>query len=190
MPSVMVIEHGSARAAELPFALQAEGYELVAILPFSWLRAETTDYAADIAVFLADRLDPALTACIDAFYRRHPRPIALSVPAAAPRMMEEAVRAGVSTIAIGEQLRLRARPILESAVARFEEMRRWRGVGPRETGEGYKVVERAKGILMRRRGLTEALAESVLQTMAAHRATSIAEMAGAIVDAETQLRQQ
>lgn len=188
MPSVMVIQQGTATAAGLPLVLQADGYELLAMLPLSWLRAATTDYSADIAVFLADRLDPALTACIAQFYQRRPRPIALSVRTVEPPMMEEAIRAGVSTIATDEQLLQRARPILESAVARFEEMQRWRCGRSDGDWEGYKVVERAKGILMRRRGLTEALAEGVLETMAIHQAKTVAHVALTIVDAETQLK--
>lgn len=189
MPSVMVIEQTRAHAAGLPMALQAEGYELVAMLPASWLRAGTVDCAADIAVFVADRLDAPLTACIAEFYHVHPRPIALSVRATDSRATEEAIRAGVSAVAIGETFYQRPRPILESAVVRFEEMRRWRSAPGHGDWEGHKIVERAKGILMRRRGLTEALAEGVLQTMAATQAKSVAEMAGAIVDAEAQFRQ-
>lgn len=184
MPSVMVIEQGRAQAAGLPLTLQAAGYELLAMLPLSWLRAATTDYAADIAVFLADDLDPVLIASIAQFYRRRPRPIALSMRRAEPGMMEEAVRAGVSAIAASEQFHARIRLILENAVARFEAMR----PPARDDWEEYKEVERAKGILMRRRGLTEARAESALHVMATRQAKSVAQVAATIVEAETQLK--
>ncbi len=189
MPSVLVIEQGRARAAGLPIALQAEGYEVVAMLPVSWLRGIAADCTVDIAIFVAERLDAGLTACIAEFYRDHPRPIALSVRAADPEATAEVIRVGVSAVATGEMCDECLRRILESAVFRFEEMRHWHAEPKRPDWDGHKVLERAKGILMRRRGLTEVLAEGVLQTMATNRAKSIAEVAAAIVDAEEQLQQ-
>lgn len=188
MPSVMVIEQGRGGPAGLPMALQAEGYEVVAMLPVSWLQAGAVDYAADIAIFVADHLDAALTACIADFYQSRPRPIALSVRAADPEEIEEVIRAGVSAVATGGVCAQRLRPILESAIVRFEEMRAWRAELKSRGGEAHKVMERAKGILMRRRDLTEALAEGVLHTMAANQAKSVAEVAGTIVDAEERLQ--
>lgn len=189
MPSVIVIEQGRARPAGLPVALQAEGYDVVAMLPLAWLGTEPVDDAADIAIFVADRLDAALAARIAAFYQRRPRPIAVTVQTADPEATEEAIRVGVSAMATGEARHGSLRAILESAVVRFEEMRRWRAESQRAGWEGHKVMERAKGILMRRRGLTEALAEGVLQTMAASQAKPVAQVACAIVDAEEQLQQ-
>lgn len=89
------------------------------------------------------------------------------------------MRAGVSAYVVDE-LRSRAvRPIVEVAIARFEQHQALRSAleEARLDLEERKLVERAKGILMQRRGVGEEEAYRMLRKAAMDRQTKLAEVA-------------
>jgi response regulator NasT len=79
----------------------------------------------------------------------------------------------------------RIKPIIDVAVARFEDFQALRAqLAEAELKlSARKVVERAKGLLMKSRGLDEDAAYSVLRRMAMDRKLKLVEVAQRIIDA-------
>jgi len=77
-------------------------------------------------------------------------------------------------------------PTIDVALARFRDIQQLRNRVDtlQETLDTHKLIERAKGILMKRRGLDAAAAETLMRQRAAERTTDIKTIAQAIVDAE------
>ena len=79
----------------------------------------------------------------------------------------------------------RVKPIIDVACARFEEFQRLRSelADARQSLSDRKLIERAKGILMQRRGLTEDAAYAALRSMAMDRKQRLADAARSVIDA-------
>jgi response regulator NasT len=99
--------------------------------------------------------------------------------------IQAAVRAGVSAYVVDGFSHRRLRAVMDLAIARFREYQALR----QELEEAYakladrKDIERAKGILMARRGLDEDAAYRLLRKMAMDRNKKIGEVARSLLSA-------
>jgi response regulator NasT len=113
-----------------------------------------------------------------------PRPVVMFASDGAVETIREAVRAGVSAYVVDGLDPARVRPIVDAAVARFEELQ-----GLREQLaeanlrlDERKLIERAKGILMKARGLDEEEAYRALRRMAMDKNRRIGEVARNVIE--------
>lgn len=117
--------------------------------------------------------------------RHTPRPVVMFTSDAAPEQIRAATRAGVSAYVVDGLDESRIKAIVDAAVARFEEMQGLRvrlAEAQQELAE-RKLVERAKGLLMKARSLDEQAAYAALRRMAMDRKLKLAEVAQRLVDA-------
>jgi two-component system, response regulator / RNA-binding antiterminator len=113
------------------------------------------------------------------------RPIAMFVDRSDTDMIKAAVESGVGAYVVDGLKRERVKAILDMAVSRFNafnELRNELEQAKQALGE-RKVVERAKGILMQERGLTEAAAYGLLRKAAMNENKRVVEIAQAVVTA-------
>ena len=94
------------------------------------------------------------------------------------------MRAGVSAYVVDGLDAARVKSIVEVAVARFDEYRRLRAelVEANLKLSERKLVERAKGILMKSRGMGEDEAYRMLRRMAMDRGKRLGEIAQQVID--------
>ena len=174
------------RSRSLRIGLLQNGFNLVASLP------------AD--VFLADRiaqLQPDLvivdaeSAARDALEhvvmatRDERRPIVMFTNDSDTSHVKAAVAAGVTAYIVAGLAPERIRPILDVAMARFQheqELRRELADVRTELTQ-RKLVDRAKGLLMQRQGLSEQQAYDKLRKAAMDRSLKLAQVAQRIIDA-------
>jgi response regulator NasT len=99
--------------------------------------------------------------------------------------IEAAVEAGVSAYVVDGLKRERVKPILDMAISRFNAFSRLtRELEEAKSElENRKTIERAKGILMKSRGLSEADAYALLRKTAMNQNRRIADIAGSLVTA-------
>ena len=98
--------------------------------------------------------------------------------------VKDAVAAGVSAYIVAGLAPERIRPILDVAMARFQheqELRRELADARTELQE-RKVIDRAKGLLMQRQGLTEQAAYEKLRKTAMDRGLKLGDVAQRILD--------
>lgn len=100
-------------------------------------------------------------------------------------LVEQAIGAGASTYLVKPVSRQQLGPTLQMAVVRFEEFKQLRGQVStlQETLDARKVVERAKGLLMERGGLTEEQAYGRMRKMSQDRSTPMKDIAMEIIRA-------
>ncbi len=113
------------------------------------------------------------------------RPIAMFVDRSDTAAIEAAVDAGVSAYVVDGLKKERIKPILDMAVSRFNAFSRLQRelVEARNALEERKVIERAKGILMRMRGLSEEQAFALLRQTAMNEKKKLADIAQSVVTA-------
>jgi response regulator NasT len=122
--------------------------------------------------------------------RERPRPIVMFVDQSAAEAMKAAVSAGVSAYVVDGLTASRVKPILDTAVARFQEfesLRRELDIAKTSLAE-RKLVDRAKGILMRARGLSEEDAYNLLRSKAMNEQKKVAEIAQSVITASELLK--
>jgi response regulator NasT len=117
--------------------------------------------------------------------REQPRPTVMFVDRSDSESIRAAVQAGVSAYVVGGLTPERVRPVLEVAIARFNEFEALRREleSARSTLEDRKVIERAKGILMKSRRLDEDEAFRLLRKLAMDRKMRLAAVARELVAA-------
>ena len=119
-----------------------------------------------------------------------PRPVVVFSEDADQVPMQQALKAGVSAYVIAGLQPQRLLPVLQVAIARFEQDRALRG--QLESAQSQlserKLVERAKGILMQEIGLSEEQAFAHLRKLAMDRGQRLAQVAERIVDARSLLK--
>lgn len=114
-----------------------------------------------------------------------PRPVVVFSEDAGQGPMQQALKAGVSAYVIAGLQPQRLLPVLQVAIARFEQDRLLRG--QLESAQSQlserKLVERAKGILMQEIGLSEEQAFAHLRKLAMDRGHRLAQVAERVVEA-------
>jgi response regulator NasT len=113
------------------------------------------------------------------------RPIAMFVDRSDTDMIKAAVHAGVGAYVVDGLKKERVKAILDMAVSRFYAFNEMREELDRtkQALEDRKLVDRAKGILMKERGLTEEAAYALLRKAAMNENRRVAEIAQSLVTA-------
>lgn len=113
------------------------------------------------------------------------RPIAMFVDRSDRDAIEAAVEAGVSAYVVDGLKKERIKPILDMAVSRFNAFSRLQRelAEARSALEERKVIERAKGILMKMRGLSEEQAFALLRQTAMNEKKKLVDIAQSVVTA-------
>jgi len=113
------------------------------------------------------------------------RPIAMFVDRSDTAMIEAAVDAGVSAYVVDGLKKERVKPILDMAISRFNAVSRLRDEldRARQALDERKVIDRAKGILMKSRGIGEEEAYTLMRKTAMGESRRVADVAQSIVTA-------
>ena len=113
------------------------------------------------------------------------RPVAMFVDRSDTEMIEAAVAAGVGAYVVDGLRKERVKAVLDMAVSRFNAFNRLREELDRtkQALEHRKVVEQAKGILMKERGLTEEQAYALMRKTAMNESRRVSEVAQSVVTA-------
>ena len=182
---VLVVDESAERAELLRDGLRQAGYEVTASLssPLALLKA-VEEQRPDVIVIDTGSPSRDVLEHLVVLTRHSPRPIVMFAADAEPETIRDAVRAGVSAYVVDGIDKRRIKPIVDAAVARFEELQKLRGQLADATLrlDERKLVERAKGILMRTRGLDEEDAYKALRRMAMDRNRRIGEVARSVID--------
>lgn len=117
------------------------------------------------------------------------RPIAMFVDQSDERAIAEAVDAGISAYVVDGLRNDRIKPILELAVRRFQAFSRLQ-IELAEAQSAlaeHNLIDRAKALLMKRRGIDEPAAYALLRKQAMNSGRRIVAVADALVTAEALL---
>jgi response regulator NasT len=183
---VMIVDADAERSRQLRGALSLAGYRVIAELREAIdLPDAVAGMKPHIVIIAADSPDRDTLEQISLTTKNAPRPVVMFTQDGASDSIKASVKAGVSAYVVDGLAMDRLKPILEVACARFEahqELSRKLADTERELAE-RKSVERAKGLLMERRGLSEANAFKELRNLAMTTGKSLEEVADTLIAA-------
>jgi len=177
---VLLVDERADRARDLASTLEAAGCQVVAqLLGAVDLHATLRAVQPDVVIVDMDSPDRDTLEDMQRITSEQPRPIVMFVDETDSESIRTAVRAGVAAYVVKGASAERIRPVLEVACARFEEFQALKSELARaqSTLADRKLIERAKGILMQKRGLSEEIAFQMLRKMAMNQGVRLAEVA-------------
>jgi response regulator NasT len=190
-PKIAIVDESPIRAAILEEGLREAGYtEVVRISEMQSLLSRI--YALDPDVIVIDLENPSRDILEQMFQvsRAVRRPIAMFVDQSDTASIQASVDAGVSAYIVDGLKKERLKPILDLCISRFNAFSRLQDELDRTKSalEERKVIDRAKGILMRLKGLTEEEAYVLLRSTAMREKKKIGEIAQSILTASELLK--
>jgi response regulator NasT len=182
---ILVVEESDERAALLRESLTAAGHDVVASLssPLELLRAVDA-LRPDVIVIDTESPTRDVLEHVVIVSQSSPRPIVMFASDAGGAAIRDAVRAGVSAYVVDGLDRSRVSSIVEVACARFEEFQRVKVELAEATLKlsERKLVERAKGLLMQSRGLSEDEAYHALRRLAMSKKVRLGEVSQQVIE--------
>lgn len=183
---ILVIDEDPLRAALIEEGLCAAGYTRIERIGDAAMLLERVQ-ALDPDVILVDIENPRRDVLEQMFdlSRKARRPIAMFVEQSDRAMIEAAVDAGVGAYVVGGLRQDRIAPVLDMAISRFRAFEKLRSdLDAAKTALAErKLIDRAKGVLMAKKGLAEDQAYALLRKAAMNENRKIAEVAQSIITA-------
>jgi len=183
---ILVIDETPERAAVVEQGLVEAGYTGVSVIRNSVnLLQRVQALAPDVIIIDLENPDRDTLEQMFQVSREIKRPIAMFVDHSDAQAIGTAIEAGVSAYVVDGLRKERIKPIVEMAISRFRAFDRLR----QERDEAVsaladrKVIERAKGLLMQHRGLSEPDAYAVLRRNAMKQNKKIVEIAQSVITA-------
>jgi response regulator NasT len=183
---IVIVDKNPIRAAILEDGLREAGHvQVVHVDETAHLLARV--YALDPDVILIDLENPSRDVLEQMFQvsRAVRRPVAMFVDQSDSASIEAAVDAGVSAYIVGGLRKDRVKNILDLCISRFNAFSRLQNELDRTRNalEERKVIDRAKGILMKVKNLSEESAYALLRKTAMNENKKIVEVAQSVITA-------
>lgn len=184
--SILVIDDNAIRASIIEAGLREAGHQAVQVITdIDGVARRIGEIAPDVVIVDLENPNRDVLEHFFAISRSLKRPIAMFVDKSDPSEIEAAVEAGVSAYVVDGLRKDRIKPILDMAIVRFRAFSRLQDEleAARSELEGRKIIDKAKGILMSTRGLTEEQAYGLLRSTAMNQNRRIVEIAQALITA-------
>jgi len=184
---VMLVDDNGERLGLLEKALAREGHQIIARLDTQAdLSLAVALHKPEVVFIDVDAPGREMLASLGELYREHPRPVVLCAAQSDAQTTRRALDVGVGAYVIdGLQQRKNLSALLDLAIARFELQQALRDELDRARTRlaDLRDIEKAKGLLMKRRALDEAAAYNQLRRMAMDRKQRIGDFARALLSA-------
>lgn len=184
---VLLVDETRGRARVLRGALEDAGHDVVVSqgAPLALL-SQVERVQPDVIIIDTESPTRDVLEHLVVMREHAPRPIVMFAQDAGRDAIRSAVHAGVSAYVVDGLDPARVNAIVDVACARFDDYQRLRA----ELADAHlklserKVLERAKGILMKRRGCDEGEAFAALRRLAMDRGKRLAQVAQQVIDAD------
>jgi two-component system, response regulator / RNA-binding antiterminator len=185
MARILVIDESQHRAVEICTGLIQAGHQVAAVLPSALeLIERIEEIKPDIILIETESPSRDTLEHLAVMNREMPRPVVMFSQDGDSGTIRSAIQAGVAAYVVDGFEIDRLKPVVDVAIARFEEhqaLKQELAVASRKLSE-RKVIDKAKGILMKTRGMDEDAAYAALRKLAMERAQPLAKVAANLVD--------
>ncbi|WP_119388208.1 ANTAR domain-containing response regulator [Taklimakanibacter lacteus] len=182
--SILIIDENRVRAAIIEEGLREAGHARIAIISeMSGLVRRIEDAAPDVIVIDLENPNRDMLEDLFRVSRAVRKPVAMFVDKSDTAMIAAAIAAGVSAYVVDGLRKERVKAILDLAIGRFHAFERIREeleTAKQELSD-RKVVDRAKGILMKMKRISEEEAYSLLRQTAMSQNMRIAKIAEGVI---------
>ncbi len=183
---ILVVEPDPDRVSDIVDALREAGWlDVKALAQISALVRTVKTFSPDIVLIDLANPDRDTLEHISFATETSKRAVALFVDQTDEGLTQAALNAGVSAYVIDGLKKERIKSVLETAIARFNYMRQMQSEldAAKQALADRKTIDRAKGILMRQRGVSEDDAYSLLRKTAMGQGRKVIDVAHALVTA-------
>lgn len=184
MLNIMLIDDNQPRRAALAQNLRELGHRVHEhdALDLT-LTKQFSQRAPDLVMLDTDSPDRDTLEHIALMSQNTPLPVVMLTPDGDDQKIKDAIRAGVTSYVVGGIAPERIQPVLQVAVARFEEYQALREelANAKTQLADRKLIERAKGIVMTQKNMGEDAAYGLLRKMAMDHKMKLADVARQIV---------
>lgn len=190
--TILIIEENPVRAAILEEGMRDAGYRRIGhIAEMSNLLNKICSFDPDVIVIGLENASRDSLEQMFQVSRNVRRPIAMFVDVSDTATIQAAIDADVSTYVVDGLKKERVRPIIDVTISRFHAFRRLQEEVAEAKGalEARKVIERAKGILMKQRNLDEQEAYSLMRRTAMNQKRKLFDIAQSVVTAAQMFEQ-
>lgn len=181
----MLVDDAQKDVRLLKEGLKAAGYDVIEVtMSAAALLDRVASEQPDVIIIDSDSPTRDTLEQLSFVSARQPRPIVLFTEDRNNATIQAALKAGVSAYIVAGMHPDRLQPILDVAVARFEQDQALRDElqSVNERLAERKVVERAKGILMKQKGIAEDDAFRLMRKLAMDRNRKLIDVAQQIID--------
>lgn len=182
----MIVDNDLARTKPLKQSLLDNGYDVIAHLKDTInLDDACCKLQPDVVIIGTDSPSRDTLEHICVMTMNDPRPIMMFTYDGDKEQIKLATQAGVCAYVVGNLPNERLQPVIDAAVARFEEFKHLRGALKEANTKlsERKVIERAKGLIMKQRNVDEDEAYNMLRKMAMQKHMRIGALSEQIVEA-------
>ena len=184
--SILVVEADPQKARDIIDALVEAGWSDVhALAQTAGLEREIKTRQPDIVLIDVANPDRDMLEHLSLASDSKSRAVAMFVDRSDEDLTQAALAAGVSAYVVDGLQMNRIKPVLETAIARFQILRQLQSEldAAKRALEDRKMLDRAKGILMRQRGVSEDEAYQLLRKTAMDQGRKVIDVAQALVTA-------
>ncbi len=187
MLTVMIIDNNIARSKPLADSLESNGFTVATHTEENSISIDEACSALspDLVIMSTespcrDTLDHVCMLSLD-----HEKPIVMFSHDGDSEKIKEATEAGVSAYVVGNIPSERITPVINAAIARFEQTKglRQKLSEANEKLSERKTIDKAKGILMKQRSLDENEAYKLLRSMAMDKNVKMADISQQLINA-------
>jgi response regulator NasT len=182
--NILVVEPNADKALEISDALQENGWSDVTVIGLNADIAEAVaSHNPDLILIDLTNPDRDTLEHLSMTSQAQSRPVAMFVDHTDDTMTKAAISAGVSAYVVNGLHADRIKPVLETAIARFHMIQKMQTelVAAKRALSDRKTIDRAKGLVMRARGISENEAYNLLRTTAMSQGRKVADVAQALV---------
>lgn len=186
MLRVMIVDNDLERTKPLKQSLIDTGYNVIAHLKDTVnLDVACCELQPDIVIIDTDSPSRDTLENICVMTMHDPRPIMMFTHDDDKEQMKLATKAGVCAYVVGSIPNERLRPVIDAAVARFDEFKHLRAALNEANTKlsERKIIERAKGLIMKQRKIDEEEAYILLRNMAMQKNVRMGQLSKQIIEA-------
>jgi response regulator NasT len=182
---VLLVDESDERAALLAEALARDGYQVIKrVKPGETLMTELAGVRPDLIVIDMESPSRDVLEDVQTIGREQPCPVVLFARDGDEEKIRAAIGAGVSAYVVDGLSSRRVKPILDAAIARFQQFQALQEELKQAKASlaDRKTIERAKGILMKRNQCGEEEAYQTLRKLAMSSNQRLVEVAEKVVE--------
>ncbi len=184
MLRVLLVNDTEKPIGELRAALQAAGYEVLEeVAAADALLKAVESQQPDAVIIDVDSPSRDTLEQLAVMHRHAPRPVVMFSADGDDRLIRDVVAAGVTAYVVDGLTPARMAPILQVALARFEQqahVRRQLSEVQQQLAD-RKLIDRAKGLLVEKRGTSEAEAYASMRQLAMKQGLKLVDIARQII---------
>lgn len=182
--TIMLMGNNESRLSMLVDSLFEAGFDVVARFSTEenlLLRVEQID--PDLIVIELHKAEKRILQQLQALNNLNPKPVVIFAEECEASIIDPVVKAGVSAFVVDGLSMRRVKPVVELALARFEDRHEMRQEleKTKSTLNERKIIDKAKGIIMKQRMVDENVAYKSLREMAMNQNMRIPEVARNVI---------